>query len=100
MPATQAQRNLQDQQAVYIANPPPPGAIPTPPCGHLGATSAPGHKLLHPLSRTLTRNSGHSEHAWSNPPNGSDKTPAKWQLEDIHSNPPEGLPSLDEMLPY
>ena len=36
MPATQAQRNLRDQPAVYIAHPPP--WIPTPPCGHMGGT--------------------------------------------------------------
>ena len=38
MPATQAQRNLRDQPAVYIAKPPPPPSIPTPPCGHMGGT--------------------------------------------------------------
>ena len=57
MPATQAQRNLRDQPAVYIANPPSP--IPTPPRGHRGktrtadgvgqpTTSRPDAKLRHP----------------------------------------------------
>ena len=67
MPATQAQRNLRDQPAVYIANPPPVRPLHRW-CGHLGATCALWYKPPHPLARTLTRCPGHAAHTGSNLP--------------------------------
>ena len=85
MPATQAQRNLRDQPAVYIANPPSP--IPTPPCGHRGKTRT-ADGVGQPPHRALTRNSGTPRTYKVRPHSQPGQDPRS--EKKVHPNPPGG----------
>ena len=85
MPATKAQRNLRDQPAVYIAN--PPSLIATPPCAHRGKTRT-ADGVGQPPHRALTRNSGTPRTYKVRPHSQPEQDPRS--EKKVHPNPPGG----------